>query len=46
MRVADYIVNTIFNSGTDTIFSVSGRGALFLTDALAKHGEIKNSCAS
>jgi acetolactate synthase-1/2/3 large subunit len=42
MRVADYVVNTIFNSGTDTIFSVSGRGALFLTDALAKHGEIKN----
>jgi acetolactate synthase-1/2/3 large subunit len=42
MRVADYIVNTIFNRGTDTIFSVSGRGALFLTDALAKHGKIKN----
>lgn len=42
MRVADYIVNTIYNMGTDTIFSVSGRGALFLTDAIAKHGEIKN----
>lgn len=42
MRVADYIVNTIFDRGTDTIFSVSGRGALFLTDALAKHGNIKN----
>ena len=42
MRVADYIVNTIHSRGTDTIFSVSGRGALFLTDALAKHGQIKN----
>ena len=42
MRVADYILNTIYNRGTDTIFSVSGRGALFLTDAIAKHGKIKN----
>lgn len=42
MRVADYIVNTIYNKGTDTIFSVSGRGALFLTDALAKNGKIRN----
>lgn len=42
MRVADYIVNTIYDNGTDTIFSVSGRGALFLTDALAKHRVIKN----
>lgn len=42
MRVADYIINTIYNRGTDTIFSVSGRGALFLTDALAKHGQINN----
>lgn len=42
MRVADYIINTIYNRGTDTIFSVSGRGALFLTDAIAKHSLIKN----
>jgi acetolactate synthase-1/2/3 large subunit len=42
MRVADYIINSIYNLGTDTIFSVSGRGALFLTDAIAKHGKIKN----
>ena len=42
MRVADYIVESIYNSGTDTIFSVSGRGALFLTDALAKHDQVKN----
>lgn len=42
MRVADYIINRIFDQGSDTIFSVSGRGALFLTDAVAKHGKIKN----
>lgn len=42
MRVADYIINSIHSKGTDTIFTVSGRGALFLTDAIAKHGEIKN----
>ncbi len=42
MRVADYIINSIYNLGTDTIFSVSGRGALFLTDAIAKHGRIRN----
>jgi acetolactate synthase-1/2/3 large subunit len=42
MRVADYIINRIYNTGTDTIFSVSGRGALFLTDAIAKHNKIKN----
>jgi acetolactate synthase-1/2/3 large subunit len=42
MRVADYIINSLYNRGTDTIFSVSGRGALFLTDAVAKHAIIKN----
>jgi acetolactate synthase I/II/III large subunit len=42
MRVADYIINKIYDNGTDTIFSVSGRGALFLTDAVAKHKKIRN----
>ena len=42
MRVADYIINSIYNVGVDTIFSVSGRGALFLTDAIAKHKIIQN----
>jgi len=42
MRVSDYIVNKIYDTGADTIFSVSGRGALFLTDAVAKHGKICN----
>jgi acetolactate synthase-1/2/3 large subunit len=42
MRVSDYIINKIYETGADTIFSVSGRGALFLTDAVAKHGKICN----
>jgi acetolactate synthase I/II/III large subunit len=42
MRVSDYIINKIYNEGVDTIFSVSGRGALFLTDAVAKHQKICN----
>jgi len=42
MRVSDYIINKIYDIGADTIFSVSGRGALFLTDAVAKHRNICN----
>ena len=36
MRVADYIIESLINQGVDRIFSVSGRGALFLTDAVAR----------
>jgi len=42
MRVSDYIINKIYDTGAETLFSVSGRGALFLTDAVAKHGKIRN----
>lgn len=42
MRVADYIIEYLHSKGVDTIFSVSGRGALFLTDAVAKSGKLKN----
>ena len=42
MRLSDYIISRIFALGTETLFSVSGRGILFLTDAVAKHKEIKN----
>lgn len=40
MRVADYIISKLYENGVDTIFSVSGRGTLFLTDAIAKHSLI------
>ena len=36
MRVADYIFESLINQGVDKVFSVSGRGALFLTDAVAR----------
>lgn len=41
MRVADFIVNTIYEAGVEECFLVTGRGALFLNDALAKHDHIK-----
>lgn len=40
MRLSDYVISRIYALGTDTIFSVSGRGILFLTDAVAKHKKI------
>ena len=37
MRVADYIVDYIYKLGIKHIFQVTGRGSLFLNDAVAKH---------
>ena len=42
MRLSDYLISRIYALGTDTLFSVSGRGILFLTDAVAKHKKINN----
>ena len=44
MRVADYIIQTLFNEGSKHIFMVTGRGTLFLNDAVAAHKEIKSIC--
>ncbi|MGO7541068.1 thiamine pyrophosphate-binding protein [Rhizobium ruizarguesonis] len=41
MRVADYIMQRLAETGIGHVFLVTGRGALFLTDALAKHTELK-----
>ena len=41
MRVADYIINRLSEQCAKHIFSITGRGILYLTDALAKHNEIK-----
>ena len=41
MRVSDFVISKLYEFGIDTIFSVSGRGTLFLTDAIAKHSKIK-----
>jgi len=41
VRVADYIMESLYANGAEHIFMVTGRGALFLTDAVAKHKELK-----
>lgn len=41
MRVADYIIQRIYDECAQHIFTVTGRGILYLTDAVAKHGKIK-----
>src|SRR4051812_41474779 len=37
MRVADYIMERLVQAGVRHVFQVTGRGALFLNDGLAKH---------
>ena len=41
-RVADYIIDEVYKQGVNHIFMVTGRGALFLTDAVAAHKQIKD----
>ena len=41
MRLSDYVFARLYSLGVDHVFHVTGRGSLFLTDALAKHKEIK-----
>ena len=40
MRVADYIMERLCDEGAKHIFMVTGRGALFLSDAVAAHKEL------
>jgi acetolactate synthase-1/2/3 large subunit len=42
MRVADYIFERLVEVGLTHTYSVTGRGALFLTDAVAKNKSITN----
>jgi acetolactate synthase-1/2/3 large subunit len=41
MRVADYIMLRLVEAGVNHVFQVTGRGALFLSDALAKNTSLK-----
>jgi acetolactate synthase-1/2/3 large subunit len=41
MRVADYIMQRMVTAGVGHVFQVTGRGALFLSDALAKSTGLK-----
>jgi len=41
MRVADYIMQRLVQTGVGHVFQVTGRGALFLSDALAKNSGLQ-----
>ncbi len=41
LRVADYIMQRLVEAGIGCVFHVTGRGALFLSDALAKSTELR-----
>ena len=40
IRVADYIMERLYSEGVKHVFMVTGRGSLFLTDAVAGHPEL------
>lgn len=42
MRVADYIVEELHKAGANQVFMITGRGILYLSDAVAKNTDIKN----
>ena len=44
MRVADYIFSRLQSYGVNKAYLVTGRGALFLTDGLAKNGSFEVIC--
>lgn len=44
IRVADYIIERLYKEGAKHIFMVTGRGILYLSDAVARHKEIKGIC--
>jgi acetolactate synthase-1/2/3 large subunit len=41
IRVADYVMQRLIDAGVSHVFQVTGRGALFLSDALAKNTKLK-----
>ena len=43
-RVADYIIRKVNEAGAGHIFLISGRGILYLTDAVAKNKNVKPVC--
>src|SRR5574344_1219988 len=42
MRVADYIIERLAQENLNTLFMVTGRGVLFLSDAVARQEKIKS----
>jgi acetolactate synthase-1/2/3 large subunit len=41
MRVADYVIQRLCDAGVSHVFQVTGRGSLFLNDAVAKRKDIQ-----
>ena len=41
IRVADHIIERLYSEGAKHIFMVTGRGILYLSDAVARHREIE-----
>ncbi len=44
MRVSDYVMQRLHQSGVNDLFMVTGRGVLYLSDAAAKHQELNCVC--
>jgi len=44
IRVSDVIVDYLYKLGVDTVFTVTGGGAMFLNDAVAAHPQMKAVC--
>jgi acetolactate synthase-1/2/3 large subunit len=41
MRVAEYIAQALADAGITDVFSVTGGACMFLTDAIAKHPDLR-----
>lgn len=44
MRVCDVIMDFVYGLGVDTVFTVTGGGAMFLNDAIPTHSKMKAVC--
>lgn len=44
IRVSDVVIDFLYKLGVDTIFTVTGGGAMFLNDAIASHAKMKAIC--
>lgn len=44
MRVADYIIDFVYQKGAHAIFTIAGGGAMFLNDAVICHKKIRYVC--
>ncbi len=42
MRLADYVISRVYDEGIKSLYTVTGRGILYLTDAVARHKKIKS----